>query len=113
MVAAGLIVSRFLHMLAVLLLFGAAAFPLYAFPESERTAQSDALFARMRNLLLTTAILSLASGVVWLCFTAANMSGELANAIAPGILSIVVQETDFGRVWIWRLALAAVLVGLF
>jgi putative copper resistance protein D len=112
-VSAGLIVSRFLHFAAVLLLFGAAAFPLYAYPEHERAAQTDALFARLRPILAGTAALALLSGIAWLCFTSAGMSGDLANAVNPGILSIVIQQTDFGKVWIWRLALAAALLVLF
>ena len=109
-VAAGLIASRFLHFAAVLLLFGAAAFPLYAYREGERSAQSDALSARTRSILLWSAILALISGILWLSFTSANMSGSVAGAIDPGIILTVIRETDFGRVWIWRLALAAILV---
>jgi len=112
-VAAGLIVSRFLHFAAVSLLFGAAAFPLYAYGEGERGANGDALFARLRGHLLTAAIVALASAIAWLCFTSANMSGSLANAFNPGILYIVVRETEFGKVWIWRIVLCAFVVVLF
>jgi putative copper export protein len=113
MVAAGLIASRFFHLAAVLLLFGAAAFPLYAFRESERNAQAERLYGQLRNTLLISAIMAFVSGVLWLSFTSASMSGNLAGSIDPGILLTVIGETDFGRVWVWRLALAALLVILF
>jgi putative copper resistance protein D len=113
MVAAGLIASRFLHFSAVLLLFGATAFSLYAYREDERSAQGDALFRDLRNTLLFAAIVALTSGILWLSFTSASMSGTLAGTIDPGIVLTVVGTTDFGRVWIWRLALAVVLVVLF
>jgi putative copper resistance protein D len=113
MVAAGLIVSRFLHFSAVLLLFGAAAFPLYAYREGERGARTDALFDQLRRYLIPAAVLALLSAISWLCLTSANMSGSLANAVNPAILAIVIRETDFGKIWIWRIALSAVLVVLF
>jgi len=113
MLAAGLIASRFLHFVAVLLLFGAAAFPLYAYREDKRQRQAELLFGRLRTPLLYTAILALVSGATWLSFTSASMSGSLMGAADPSIVSIVIRETDFGRIWIWRLALAAALVVLF
>ena len=56
--AAGLIVSRLLHFAAVLLLFGAAAFPLYAYSEAERSTQSEKLFARLGRPLFWLAVLA-------------------------------------------------------
>jgi copper resistance protein D len=111
--AAGLIVSRFLHFAAVLLLFGAAAFPLYAYREAERGAQSEMLFARLGLTLFWLAVLAFVSAVLWLCFTSANMSGSLAGAVDVSIIATVIRETDFGRIWIWRVGLAAAMAVLF
>jgi putative copper resistance protein D len=55
---------------------------------------------------------SVASGVIWLLLQAASMSGlPLGEAIAPAVLSTVLNETQFGLVFEARLALAAVLAG--
>jgi copper resistance protein D len=113
MVEAGLIVSRFVHIAAVLLLFGAAAFPLYAFKEDGDRNLAELLAAKLRPLTIAAAAAGFASGVTWLGFTAANMSGSLANAVSFTIISLVVEQTDFGRIWIWRILLASVLVFLF
>ncbi len=110
---AGLIVSRFVHFAAVLVLFGAAAFPLYAFRESDPAENIRALAVRLRPLLIAAALMVFLSAVAWLSFTAANMSGSLANAVNPSILALVIEQTDFGRVWIWRIGLSVVLAGLF
>jgi putative copper resistance protein D len=55
---------------------------------------------------------SVASGVIWLLLQAASMSGlPLGEAMAPGVLSTVLNETRFGLVFEIRLALAVVLAG--
>lgn len=110
--AAGLIASRFVHYAALMLLFGAALFPLYAFRDSERTPFIALLNERLGMPLLLAAVIALLSAVSWLCFTSANMSGSLAGATDVGIIQSVIRETEFGQVWIWRLALAVVLVFL-
>jgi copper resistance protein D len=55
---------------------------------------------------------SVASGVIWLLLQAASMSGlPLGEAMAPSVLSTVLNETQFGLVFEIRLALAAALAG--
>jgi putative copper resistance protein D len=50
--------------------------------------------------------------LIWLLLQAASMSGlSFAEAMAPGVLSTVLNETQFGLVFQIRLALAAVLAG--
>jgi copper resistance protein D len=105
-IAAGLIASRFLHYLAVSVLFGAALFPVYAIGLPSAT---DASMRWLPRLLMYMALLALISGVLWLIFTAAGMSGTLAGAFDRANLSVVVSQTDFGRVWVARLGLAALL----
>lgn len=113
MAEAGLIVSRFVHFAAVLLLFGAAAFPLYAFKEGEARHRFEKFGDGFRPTLILTAAAACISALAWLGFTAANMSGSLSNAISLPILTLVVEQTDFGKVWIWRLILSVTLVILF
>jgi putative copper resistance protein D len=54
----------------------------------------------------------LLSGISWFVFTTAGMSGSLAGVIDPAILSTMVWDTEFGRVWVFRLVLAAGLIVL-
>jgi copper resistance protein D len=100
--AAGLIVSRFVHYLALSILFGGALFPFYGFGHQDLRPVA----AWLRMLLLGAALLALASGISWLAFTSAGMSGELSAITDPAILSTVIRDTGFGRLWAMRLLLA-------
>jgi putative copper resistance protein D len=106
-IAAGLIVSRFVHYLALSILFGGALFPLYGFaPPGAHVRHAGWL----RAMLLWAAFLAWLSGITWFVFTTAGMSGSLSGIADPAIVSTVIRQTDFGRVWILRLLLATVLV---
>ncbi len=97
---AGLIVSRFVHYFALSVLFGVALFPLYGLAPSQ-TGPYQSL-AWQRRLLLGAAVVTFASGISWLGFTAVGMNGNLSS----------VTDTPFGSVWLFRLLLAAGLVVL-
>lgn len=111
MLEAGLIVSRFLHYTAVLVLFGASVFPLYAFPDraGQRSARSDYWLHRT---LLAASLVALLTGILWLGFTTANMAGTLSAATDWDALRSVMRDTAFGHVWLVRLVLVALTVGL-
>ncbi len=111
MLEGGLILSRFVHYLAVSALFGIALFPLYSFPR-RAVELSGPLTSWRGRALLTVAIGCLLTGILWLAFTTANMSGDLRAAIDPTALLTVTQATGFGHLWILRLALAAVAVAM-
>jgi len=102
----GLIVARALHYGALLLLFGTALFPLHSLAPAE--GRPAALDRRLGDIARTCAVLALASGVLWLMFTTAAMSGELAGAVAPEGLRMVLTGTPFGQIWAVRLAVLAV-----
>ena len=108
-IAAGLIVSRFVHYLALSILFGAALFPFYGFASPQDTQRVSAW---LRALLLGSALLALLSGISWFVFTTAGMSGSLSGVTDATVLATVIRDTDFGRVWVWRLLLATGLVVL-
>ena len=97
--------ARFAHFAAATLLFGLAAFPFYA-PEPQP------LTLRLPRWLDGCALLALITGVVALMATAANMGGGLGSAVDPQVLSAAVTDTDFGRVWVARLALAVLILVL-
>jgi putative copper resistance protein D len=108
MLGAGLIVSRFAHYGAVLALFGGALFPVYA--GSGLPSTEVRLGAWLRRMLAAAAILSLASGAAWFLLTAASMAGDLKSALDLGVLATVVRSTDFGPLWLARLALILVVL---
>ena len=64
----------------------------------------------LRALLLGSALLTLVSGISWFAFTTAGMSGSLSGVTDATVLSTVIRDTDFGRVWVLRLVLATGLV---
>lgn len=107
---AGLIVSRFVHYFALSVLFGVALFPLYGLAPSQ-TGQYQRL-PWLRKLLLGAAVLTLASGICWLGFTAAAISGRLSNVTDTTALFTLIRDTPYGSVWLFRLFLAAGLVVL-
>ncbi len=108
MIAAGLIASRFLHYLALSVLFGGAVFPLYGFVHWRPGKQPVPPW--LLGLMRASALLALLSGIAWFAFTTAGMSGSMEGVADPSVLSIVILNTDFGRVWAVRLGLAAALI---
>lgn len=107
---AGLIASRFVHYVAVLSLFGASLFPLYVYRGALRSRPSSrvALFVRLQRVLLLSTFVALVSLVGWFAFVVGTMAGDIAGIADPKVLLSVVQATDFGPLWITRLALAII-----
>src|SRR5579885_2767814 len=96
-----------------MILFGVAAFPVYAYRnQTPSPREAAAFFPWSRRVQLWAAIVALLSGIVWLQFVAATMSGQPSAVFDANILSLVIKTTDFGRVWVPRLALLAVTVAL-
>ena len=83
LIFAGFMAVRFLHLAALMLLFGCAAFPVYA------NKPGGALHHYLRRLAVTSGIVALVSGVLWFTF--------------PG----PAQFTTFEQVLILRLLLVA------
>lgn len=110
MLDAALIGARLWHYIAVLLLFGTAVFPLYAFRGDAKA--NDAFAAWSRRALRWGAVGALVSGALWLVLATAVMAGGLGPALDPATLVMTVRDTDFGRLWGVRLLLAALLSGL-
>ena len=108
-VTAGLIASRFLHYAALMILFGAACFPLYAYRDG--TPPPD-LQIWLRRTLLVAAIAALVTGILWFAFATAGMAGSLGSVFDWTTLNLVVTTTDFGRIWLPRLGLLVLAVGL-
>jgi copper resistance protein D len=104
---------RFVQFAAAMLIFGAAAFRVYALAGGDtRTASSilaefDAWFG---HVALAAAMVALISAMALVLCQAAAMAGSPAGAVDVAAVSAVLLETRFGRVWCWHLLLAAILV---
>ena len=88
-----MVVCRFVHFSAVLLLFGGWVFrPLLLGMQSGSGQQ---LRCAYRGL----AWLALVSGVAWLLLTTHSMAGSWPDTLAPATLKLVLGSTFFGQVW--------------
>jgi putative copper resistance protein D len=104
----GLVVARLLHYVAVTTLAGVSFFPLYAY----EVAEPKELSHRRQAVLLSAAVGALFSGLLWFVFSVANMSGTLAGIADQDVLWTVLNETTFGSVWMARMLLAVVILGV-
>lgn len=111
MILAGLIAARFTHYTALTVLFGAASFLLFAAPETPGAPTRDRLVERLKLSLLGGSLAALATAMLVLAFTAANMAGALSGMVDATTLRTILVETEFGHVWAIRLAVAALLAG--
>jgi putative copper resistance protein D len=108
MIDLGLIVARLLHYAAVTTLAGVSFFPLYAYTATE----PKQLFRRRQAVIFSTAIAALISGLLWFGCSVANMSGTWAGVSDQEVLWTVLKETTFGSVWMARMLLAVVILGV-
>ncbi|MDP3660505.1 copper homeostasis membrane protein CopD [Phenylobacterium sp.] len=109
MVETLVVVARLLHYLAVIALFGAAVFPIYAF--RREAWRPPAAEARIRAMLAPAAAIALVTGLLWLAAVAAQMSGDIAGVWDPETLWTVIVDTDFGHAWAARLILTGGVLG--
>lgn len=91
-----LIIARFGHFAATLLVFGAAVFPYYAGITARFAMRSAALVA-------------LLSGLVWFDCILVNVTGDAAAVFAPDQIWLVLFSTGFGKTWAIHLALCIAL----
>lgn len=106
MIELGLVLARLLHDAATVTLFGASSFPLYAYSGVE---PEDWHRFRAR-LLVWAAVVALLSGLLWLAFSVANMSGSLSDLEDGEVIWAVVRDTSFGIVWTVRMVMVAIIV---
>jgi putative copper resistance protein D len=108
MIDLGLIVARLLHYAAVTTLAGVSLFPLYAYA----AAEPKELFRRRQAVLLSAALAAMFSGLCWLVCSVASMSGTWAGVADHEVLWTVLNETTFGSVWMARMLLAVLILGV-
>jgi putative copper resistance protein D len=104
---------RFIQFTAAMAIFGASSFQFYALAGGLASAVPSILAgfdAWLGRVMLATAIVALVSALALLLCQAAAMAGSPAAAIDLVTLTAVLFETRFGRVWLWHLLLAILLV---
>lgn len=100
-----LILCRFVHFAATMLIFGALSYRrVLAIPPA--VVEGDAWAGHSQRALFVAGVLSLVSAAGWLAAESAQMSGEPSGAYDPQTLWLVLSDTDFGAIWTWRLLLA-------
>jgi putative copper resistance protein D len=109
----GLILCRFVHFGAVLLLFGVGLFRCVLFASYLSSFEAGAS-RRLDRAMAGLAFLALLSAVAWLMLTAANMADDWQDAVSVQTIGSVLGHTFFGHVWIVHLVLCllAVLLSL-
>ncbi|CAM3092794.1 putative copper resistance protein D [Pseudomonas gessardii] len=101
-----LVLCRFLHFMAVLLMFGTCVLrPLLLGRKPQPTL--DRRLARLTGVL---AWLALGTGVVWLLLVSAAMAGGELLALDLATVQLVLGKTFFGQVWSAHLLVNGVLV---
>src|SRR5712692_10232177 len=108
MIDLGLVVTRLLHYAAVTTLAGVSFFPLYAYA----FAEPKELSRRRQAVLLFASAVALLGGMLWFVFSVANMSGAWADVADHEVLWTVLNETTFGGVWMARMLLTVIILGV-
>ena len=110
---ASLYVCRFVQFAAAMVIFGANAFRYYALAGVHASTAPSILAGFdtwLGRLTLASVIVALLSALALLLCQAAAMAGSSAASIDPAVVTAVLFETRFGRVWCWHLLLATTLV---
>ena len=102
-----LVLCRFVHFSAVLMLFGAWLFRPLLLKAPVPTL--DRHLAQLARWLTTIALVS---GVTWALLITASMAGSAAAAFDPDTVGVVLGNTFFGHVWRWHLLINALLLAL-
>jgi copper resistance protein D len=106
-----LVVIRAAHFAATAIVTGTLVFHAVVL---EGATASAAIVVRAKTLRVgwISLAVSVVSGMIWLLLEASSMSGlAFREAMTPGVLSTVMNETQFGLVAEIRLAMAVILGG--
>jgi copper resistance protein D len=114
-----LIFVRAVHFAATLTASGAAFFKVFIAQPALRPAAHAELRAAIGRRLAWIAwiglVLTLLSGAAWFVLVAQSISDQPLETVLSdaSVLQAVLLDTDFGRDWLLRLLLTALLAGLF
>jgi putative copper resistance protein D len=101
-----LVLCRFVHFIAVLLMFGACVLKPWLLGNEVQPALDRQLLRGTRAL----AWVALLSGITWLLLITASMAGSWDAAWQPTTVELVLGKTFFGQVWVWHLLLNLLLL---
>jgi len=104
-VQAALALCRFAHFLAAMVAFGTSGYLWLLAPAALRRQLS----LNLRRVVLVAGLVVLFSAILWVLLEAAAMADAWSGAFDPDMLEGVLFETAFGRLWLARLVLCAVL----
>jgi putative copper resistance protein D len=108
---------RGVHFAATFTVAGVAFFIAFigdpAFRKADAGARLPGIVRRRLAFIAWIGLaLTVVSGAAWFILVAASMSDQpLANVFSEVVLGTVASDTDFGRAWLVRLALACLLAG--
>jgi putative copper resistance protein D len=98
--------ARAVHFASAILVFGELEFALFV--AGSLWSERRELRRRFNRVVGWSIAASIASWLVWLGCEAVEMSGApLEQAIGGSTLLLVLEKTEFGRLWLLRLALVA------
>jgi len=104
---------RFLHFATLMVLFGAALFRLHAVGDFQAPPAVRRAFRRwLWRLSMVAAVAALISALGWLVAITVDMTGDVAEALDFDAIAMVLTETEFGLIWLCRLAILSLLVVL-
>jgi putative copper resistance protein D len=107
-----LVLSRLAHFAATTLVLGASMFRLYFWSAFRATRGIDQNFDRwLRTVFVVASTVALLSSITWLHAEAAAMGNGLSDALNSRTVAVVLFQTEFGHVWVWRLVAGALLLG--
>jgi copper resistance protein D len=104
-----LIACRVIQFVSAMLALGGAAFRLYALDGGDPDTLTS-VDARLRGLLLVSALIAFLSGLAVVPIIGGAMAGSASAVLDWRTIEAVLLETSFGRVWRWHLLFAALLV---
>ncbi|MGO8799442.1 MAG: copper homeostasis membrane protein CopD [Roseiarcus sp.] len=99
-----LILCRFAHFAATMLLFGASAFVWALAP----AGLARDLTGAVRRIAAVAVVVAAITALIWLGLEAGSMGEGWSDVLNPDMLAGVLTDTAFGRVWQWRLGLVLV-----
>jgi putative copper resistance protein D len=113
-VGALLIGARFVHYTAVMVLFGSPLYSYYALPAERTKLEFRRDVARFNQMVALLALIALLlSALAWLAIEAVLMSTDSNAWRDANTIVLVLDDTQFGRTWRWRLMFMLVMTIFF
>jgi putative copper resistance protein D len=95
-----------LQFAATMLLFGVSIFQSTLAP----AALAHALDRPLRRMCAAAILAVFVTGIGWLLLAAGEMGEGWADAFNPATIDLVLFQTQFGQIWLWRLGFAGILL---